>query len=375
MPEKKTTNTIHEEHRARMQERVARDGLTSLAAHEVLEYLLYFSIPRRDTNPLAHRLIQHFGGFCQVLDASEEELMQVQGIGPASARLLHSFRDVARFYQIQKHKEHPVQLRNAEMCCEYIRPLFSEPKREEFYMIAMNDDYVPLKEIYIASGIPNRVQFDTHKLLRDAVASQCTCVVLAHNHPSGLAAASNADLLATQAIMMVDQYLQASFRGDKSAREQMHYAQCLAGMAFSNALLGITHSLAHKTGPAYSTGHIPHGCANAIYLPFVIRFNAKDVTTAARYALIARHIGLKGDSDAALVEALCAKIDQYNSALNIPHTLQEFGIVEAEFLQKLDHVAELAVGDACTLANPRKITPPEMAKLLKAAYYGTRVDF
>lgn len=101
MPEKKTTNSIHEEHRARMQERVARDGLTSLAAHEVLEYLLYFSIPRRDTNPLAHRLIQHFGGFCQVLDASEEELMQVQGIGPASARLLHSFRDVARFYQIQ----------------------------------------------------------------------------------------------------------------------------------------------------------------------------------------------------------------------------------------------------------------------------------
>ena len=90
MPEKKTTNSIHEEHRARMQERVARDGLTSLAAHEVLEYLLYFSIPRRDTNPLAHRLIQHFGGFCQVLDASEEELMQVQGIGPASARLLHS---------------------------------------------------------------------------------------------------------------------------------------------------------------------------------------------------------------------------------------------------------------------------------------------
>lgn len=202
MPEKKTTNSIHEEHRARMQERVACDGLTSLAAHEVLEYLLYFSIPRRDTNPLAHRLIQHFGGFCQVLDASEEELMQVQGIGPASARLLHSFRDVARFYQIQKHKEHPVQLRNAEMCCEYIRPLFSDPKREEFYMIAMNDDYVPLKEIYIASGIPNRVQFDTHKLLRDAVASQCTCVVLAHNHPSGLAAASNADLLATQAIIL-----------------------------------------------------------------------------------------------------------------------------------------------------------------------------
>lgn len=183
------------------------------------------------------------------------------------------------------------------------------------------------------------------------------------------------DPLATQAIMMVDQYLQASFAGDKKAREQMHYAQCLAGMAFSNALLGITHSMAHKTGPAYSTGHIPHGCANAIYLPFVIRYNAKDAETASRYALIARHLGLRGASDTELVEALCAKIDAYNDALNIPHTLKEFGIVEQEFLDKLEHVAALAVSDACTLANPRKITPDQMAKLLKAVYYGEKVDF
>lgn len=175
MPEKKTTNSIHEEHRARMQERVARDGLTSLAAHEVLEYLLYFSIPRRDTNPLAHRLIQHFGGFCQVLDASEEELMQVQGIGPASARLLHSFRDVARFYQIQKHKEHPVQLRNAEMCCEYIRPLFNDPKREEFYMIAMNDDYVPLKPSFIENAEKRLAKLD--KFFPDEAQAQVTVTV------------------------------------------------------------------------------------------------------------------------------------------------------------------------------------------------------
>lgn len=155
----------------------------------------------------------------------------------------------------------------------------------------------------------------------------------------------------------------------------MHYAQCLAGMAFSNALLGITHSMAHKTGPAYSTGHIPHGCANAIYLPFVIRYNARNPETASRYALIARHLGLRGASDTELVEALCAKIDAYNDALNIPHTLKEFGIVEQEFLDKLEYVAALAVSDACTLANPRKITPDQMAKLLKAVYYGEKVDF
>ena len=89
---------------------------------------------------------------------------------------------------------------------------------------------------------------------------------------------------------MVFDYLPDSFNGDMAAREQMHYAQCLAGMAFSNALLGIVHSMAHKTGAAFSTGHIPHGCANAIYLPYVIKYNAKNAE--ARYADIARSIGL-----------------------------------------------------------------------------------
>ena len=183
------------------------------------------------------------------------------------------------------------------------------------------------------------------------------------------------DPLAMQAIVMIDMYLEASFAGDKTAREEMHYAQCLAGMAFSNALLGITHSMAHKTGPAYSTGHIPHGCANAIYLPYVIAYNAKEAAAAKRYAMIARHLGLQGADDGELVKALCAKIHAYNEKLKIPHTLQEFGIVEQEFLEKLDSIAALAVSDACTGANPRAIDPPQMAKLLRAVYYGNAVDF
>ena len=94
MAEQKKGECIHADHRSRMQKRVEREGLTSLAAHEVLEYLLFFAIPRKDTNALAHRLIQHFGGFCEVLEASEEQLMEVDGIGPASARLIHSFREI-----------------------------------------------------------------------------------------------------------------------------------------------------------------------------------------------------------------------------------------------------------------------------------------
>ena len=181
------------------------------------------------------------------------------------------------------------------------------------------------------------------------------------------------DPLAIKAIQMVFEHLPASFKGDKNAREQMHYAQCLAGMAFSNALLGIVHSMAHKTGAAFSTGHIPHGCANAIYLPYVIQFNRKNAE--ARYADIARSAGLTGGSDAALTDALIAKIDAYNVELSIPGTLKEFGIGEAEFKQKVAGIAEQAVGDACTGSNPRPITPAEMEKLLTCTFYSTKVDF
>ena len=183
------------------------------------------------------------------------------------------------------------------------------------------------------------------------------------------------DPLALKAIEMVFTYLPDSYNGDMTAREQMHYAQCLAGMAFSNALLGIVHSMAHKTGAAFSTGHIPHGCANAIYLPYVIQYNAKDATAMKRYADIARAVGLTGITDSELVAALIAKIDAYNVKLNIPKTLKDFGVNEAEFNEKLPKIAELAVGDACTGSNPRAITPAEMEKLLSCTYYGNKVDF
>lgn len=183
------------------------------------------------------------------------------------------------------------------------------------------------------------------------------------------------DPLALQAIEMVLDYLPASYNMNMDAREQMHYAQCLAGMAFSNALLGIVHSMAHKTGAAFSTGHIPHGCANAIYLPYVIQYNAKNKEAAERYAEIARRMGLDGNSQQALINSLRKKIQKFNKLMNIPLTLKDFGIQEEEFKEKLPKIAELAVGDACTGSNPREITPAQMEKLLTCTYYGTEVDF
>lgn len=183
------------------------------------------------------------------------------------------------------------------------------------------------------------------------------------------------DALALKAIEMVFDYLPASYHGNKEARGEMHYAQCLAGMAFSNALLGIVHSMAHKTGAAFSTGHIPHGCANAIYLPYVIKYNAKDPAAAKRFADIARFVGLEGMSEKALINSLCNKIDEYNRQLNIPSTLKDFGIQEEEFKEKIAHISELAITDACTGSNPRAIDAKLMEQLFNCTYYGTEVDF
>ena len=186
------------------------------------------------------------------------------------------------------------------------------------------------------------------------------------------------DPLALHAIKMISADLIASYNGDMAARDRMHNAQCLAGMAFSNALLGIVHSMAHKTGAAYTGGHIVHGCANAMYLPKVIKYNAKEPEAAKRYAQIAKFLGLAGTTDMERTDALIAHIKGLNAKLDIPACIKDYegGIIdEKEFLEKLPTVAELAVGDACTGSNPRSIDPKTMEKLLTCCFYDTEVDF
>ena len=182
------------------------------------------------------------------------------------------------------------------------------------------------------------------------------------------------DPLAIKAIQIVNSDLIKSYDGSMESRELMHYGQCLAGMAFSNALLGIVHSMAHKTGAAFSTGHITHGLANAMYLPYVIKYNAKIETAAVRYAEIANAIGITG-TVAECIDGLCNKIVEMNNYMGIPNTLKEFGIIESEFKEKIAAIAENAVNDACTGSNPRSIDPATMEKLFTCIYYGEKVTF
>ena len=188
--------------------------------------------------------------------------------------------------------------------------------------------------------------------------------------------------LAIKAIELVFKYLPRSYDDptDEVAREKMHNASCIAGMAFSNAFLGINHSLAHKLGGEF---HIPHGRANAVLLPHVIAYNAQKPTKFAifpkygefvadyRYAQIARQLGLAGkdETQAQQVEALIHAVQDLMKRLNMPMSIRACGVDEAAFLKALPSLAERAFEDQCTTANPRYPLISELAEIYKKAYY------
>lgn len=176
--------------------------------------------------------------------------------------------------------------------------------------------------------------------------------------------------LALQSIKMIKANIIDSYNGIETARDNMHIAQCLAGMAFSNALLGICHSMAHKTGAIF---HIPHGCANAIYLPYVIQWNRKDAE--AKYAEIARSIGLEGANDTELTDSYIEFIRDLNRQMNVPSSLKEYKIDENEFLANITRISTNAEQDACTGCNPRVTTAADFEKIFTAVYYGNDITF
>ncbi|MFO8064833.1 MAG: bifunctional acetaldehyde-CoA/alcohol dehydrogenase [Spirochaetia bacterium] len=186
---------------------------------------------------------------------------------------------------------------------------------------------------------------------------------------------------ALQAIKMVFDSLPEAYRNgrtNRKAREKMHNASTIAGMAFGNAFLGICHSLAHKLGARF---HVPHGCANAMLLSHVVRFNATDVPTKqgtfpqythpmakSRYAEIADYLGLGGKSEDEKVERLIKKIEELKRICEIPESLDAFGLDRGEFDAQVDQMALEAFDDQCTVANPRYPLVEELKHLYLEAF-------
>lgn len=188
---------------------------------------------------------------------------------------------------------------------------------------------------------------------------------------------------ALQALQLLKDYLPSAYANgarDPVAREKVHNAATIAGIAFANAFLGICHSMAHKLGAEF---HLPHGLANALLISNVIRFNATDTPTKqaafsqysrpqalCRYAAIAGHLQLAGKSDKDKVASLIAWVDELKQQLDIPASIRDAGVSESEFLAKIDSLAEEAFDDQCTGANPRFPLIAELKQLLLDSFYG-----
>ena len=189
------------------------------------------------------------------------------------------------------------------------------------------------------------------------------------------------DGLAEKAVELVFKYLEVAYKegSNKIAREKMHNASTIAGMAFTNAFLGINHSLAHKLGAEF---HIPHGRANAIILPYVIKYNSSKPTKFVsfpkyeyfiadeKYANLSRKMGWKAFTNEEGVESLIWNVKELMNKLEMPKSLKEAGIPEEEFMAKVDMLAERAFEDQCTTANPRLPLIEELKQILIDSYYG-----
>lgn len=190
------------------------------------------------------------------------------------------------------------------------------------------------------------------------------------------------DGLAIKAIQLVFEYLPRAFENganDKVAREKMHNASCIAGMAFTNAFLGLNHSIAHKIGAEY---HVPHGRANAVLLPYVIAYNAQKPTKFVsfpkyerfiadeRYAEIARALGLPAKTAQEGVDSLIKAIRDLMKKMDRPASFKDCGVDEEEYMSKLSEIADKAFEDQCTTVNPRLPLVSEIENIMIAAYYG-----
>jgi acetaldehyde dehydrogenase/alcohol dehydrogenase len=192
------------------------------------------------------------------------------------------------------------------------------------------------------------------------------------------------DGLAMRAIELVFEYLPRAYKdgNDLKAREKMHNASCMAGMAFTNAFLGLNHSMAHKLGGDY---HIPHGRANAILLPYVIEYNASKPTKFAsfpkyeyyiadeRYADIARHLGLPAKTTQEGVKSLIKAIRGLMKEMNMPMSIKATGVDEQSFMANVENLSDKAFSDQCTTANPRLPLVKEISEIYKKAFSGVEL--
>lgn len=190
---------MHDGHRQRLKERFRKEGLDNFSDINVLELLLFYCVPRVDTNPLAHNLLDHFGSLSQVLDATPEELEKVPGVGPNVATFLSLMTEVGRYYQVKQTAQCDV-LRSIDACGNYLIPYFFGRENETVFLLCLDAKCKVICCKKVGEGSVNSANIPVRRIVEMALSSNATTVVLAHNHPSGLAVPSADDIQTTYKI-------------------------------------------------------------------------------------------------------------------------------------------------------------------------------
>ncbi len=202
--QKKKEAVLHGEHRQRIKERYASTGFDGFSPHEVLEMLLFYAIPRKDVNPIAHRLINRFGSLSGVLDAPVEQIEAVEGMGPTSAQFLKLFPEVARLYLIDRQCSTQA-LTNFSKIREYLQPHFVGLTKERMMLVLLDHGMHPLCCTCVAEGSASSLKASYRTMAELIIKYQATAAILAHNHPGGVPFPSEADKsLTLSAIQLLD---------------------------------------------------------------------------------------------------------------------------------------------------------------------------
>lgn len=195
-----SSTSIHDGHRDRLKARFQAEGLDNFTEYEVLELLLFYCIPRQNTNDLAHHLIKQFGGLPQVLETGPEELKKVKGIGENAAIFLNLIPAVTRYYNVKRTDLSDKPLNTISQCADYLLERFKGQSNETVYLLCLDAKCKPLCCPKIGEGSVNSAGVPIRRVVETALAANATTVVLAHNHPSGLALPSHQDILTTRRI-------------------------------------------------------------------------------------------------------------------------------------------------------------------------------
>ena len=189
----------HDGHRERLRQRFIQHGLDGLPDHEVLELLLFYALPRRDTNALARSLLKHFGSLEKVMEASIHDLQQVQGIGENAAVLIHLVVPIARRYQLSKNEKGFV-VTSVKASAEYLKPFFLGAKEECIYLMCLDSKNKVISCLQLQEGSGNTVYLPIRKAAEVAIACSAASVILSHNHPTGVPTPSHADIETTRML-------------------------------------------------------------------------------------------------------------------------------------------------------------------------------